>query len=311
MPKLHDLLCKHLLREALDPLGTVELEKPVAPLDEQRIDVYCELRAVLPPPEDVPHLGLVRRMAEVERRFLIEPFSATPSVEGVDDTLRKKFHLHHALKKAGKGVPLAKPALWVLSPGRPEEVLRGYACTSLPDWPSGFYRCPPELATWVVVLAELPKTPDTILLRLLGPATMQLGALRELDAQPMTPTERQPWIDILADVRYLLDEAQEPTPEEKTIMTELRQRWEREKAELRAEGRAQAMTELGQRWEREKAELRAEGTAKAILTILTTRGLQVSDGTRQHVLDCKDPSTLDRWLARALTATTDTEVIAA
>lgn len=107
-------------------------------------------------------------------------------------------------------------------------------------------------------------------------------------AQLMTAIQRQPWIDILPDVRYLLDEAQEPTPEEKTIMTELRQRWEREKAELRA-----------------------EGTAKAILTILTTRGLQVSDGTRQHVLDCKDPSTLDRWLARALTATTDSEVIAA
>ena len=143
-----------------------------------------------------------------------------------------------------------------------------------------------------MVLAELPKTADTILLRLLGPPTMQLAALRELDAQPMTAAQRQPWIDILADVRYLLDGAQEPTPEEKTIMTELRQRWEREKAELRAEGQT-------------------AGTAQAILTILTTRGLQVSDGTRQHVLDCKDPNTLDRWLARALTATTDTEVIAA
>ena len=56
MRKLHDLLCKHLLREALDPLSTVELEKPVAPLDEQRIDVYCELRSELPPPEALNEL---------------------------------------------------------------------------------------------------------------------------------------------------------------------------------------------------------------------------------------------------------------
>ena len=315
MPKLHDLLCKHLLREALDPLGTVELEKPVAPLDEQRIDVYCELRAELPPPEAVPHLGLVRRMAEVERRFLIEPFSSTPSIESVDDTLRKKFHLHHALKKAARSTPIPKPVLWVLSPGRPEEVLGGYAGVSLPDWPSGFYRCVRELATWVVVLAELPKTADTILLRLLGPATMQLEALRELDAQPLTAAQRQPWIDVLADVRYLLDGAQDPTPEEQTIMTELRQRWEREKAELRAEGRAQAASELGTRWEREKAELRAEstaeGTAKAILTVLVARGLQVSEAIQQHVLGCKDPNTLDRWLARAATVASATDVIAA
>ena len=54
MPKLHDLLCKYLLREALDPIGNVELEKPVAPLDEQRIDVFCELRPELPPPDSLP-----------------------------------------------------------------------------------------------------------------------------------------------------------------------------------------------------------------------------------------------------------------
>lgn len=71
------------------------------------------------------------------------------------------------------------------------------------------------------------------------------------------------------------------------------------------------MTELRQRWEREKVELRAEGTAKAILTVLVARGFQVSDGIRQRVLDCKDPSTLERWLARAATAASATEVIAA
>jgi hypothetical protein len=288
MPKLHDLLCKHLLREALDPISTVELEKPVAPLDEQRIDVYCELRPELPPPDALPHLGLVRRMAEVERRFLIEPFSSTPSVDSVDDNLRKKFNLHHGLKKAAKGVPSPKPVLWVLSPGRPEEVLQGYVGAPVAGWPSGFYRCAPELATWIVVLAEVSKTADTLLLRLMGPATMQLEALRELDALPMDPAQRQPWIDILADVRYLFDEEPDLSPEEKTIMTELRQRWEREKADLRAEGKAEA-----------------------ILSVLVARGFKVSDGVRQHVLGCKDPSTLERWLARAITAASDAEVIAA
>lgn len=288
MPKLHDLLCKHLLREALDPISTVELEKPVAPLDEQRIDVYCELRPELPPPDALPHLGLVRRMAEVERRFLIEPFSSTPSVDSVDDNLRKKFNLHHGLKKAAKGNSSPKPALWALSPGRPEEVLQGYAGAQAAGWPSGFYRFAPELATWVVVLAELPKTAETLLLRLLGPATMQLEALRELDAMPLSEAQRQPWIDILADVRYLFDEEPDLSPEEKTIMTELRQRWEREKAELRAEGKAEA-----------------------ILSVLVARGFKVSDGVRQRVLGCKDPSTLERWLARAITAASDAEVIAA
>jgi hypothetical protein len=296
MPKLHDLLCKHLLREALDPISTVELEKPVAPLDEQRIDVYCELRAELPPPDALPHLGLVRRMAELERRFLIEPFSSTPSVDSVDDNLRKKFNLHHGLKKAAKGTPSPKPVLWVLSPGRPEDVLHGYVGVPVADWPSGFYRCAPELTMWIVVLSELPKTAATLLLRLLGTTTMQLEALRELDALPLSETQRQPWIDILADVRYLFDEEPDLSPEEKTVMTELRKRWEREKADLRAEGRVEG---------------RAEGRAESILTLLSARGLSVSEPVKARVLGCKDLSILDRWLLRATTAASDTEVIAA
>jgi len=141
---------------------------------------------------------------------------------------------------------------------------------------------------WVVVLAELPMTPETRLLRLLGPAPMQIMALRELDTLPLSAAQRQPWIDILADVRYLLDEAPDLSPEERTVMTELRQRWEREKAELRAEGKAEA-----------------------ILSVLVARGFQVSEGVRQRVLGCKDPNTLERWLARAITATTDVDVVAA
>ena len=48
-------------------------------------------------------------------------------------------------------------------------------------WPPGFYRCVPVLRLWVVVLAELPKTPETRLLRMFGPPPMQLAVLAELD----------------------------------------------------------------------------------------------------------------------------------
>ena len=79
-------------------------------------------------------------------------------------------------------------------------------------------------------------------------------------------------------------------------MTELRQRWEREKAELRAQGRVEG---------------RVEGRAESILTLLSARGLLVSDKVKARVLGCKDLSLLDRWLVRAATAASDSEVIAA
>ncbi len=302
--KLQDLLRKHVLREALDPIAIVELEKTVAPLDEQRIDGYCELRAERPPPSELVHLGVMRRMAELEKRSMVEQFSGTTTVDAIDDLLRKKFHLHHSLKKQKRNARVPKPVLWVLSAGRPSEVLT--ECAGLParkgdgdgggDWPLGFYFCAPVLRTWVVVLSELPKTSETRLLRMFGPPLMQLEVLAELETLPTESPEQQPWIDILAEVRYLIEKEPGLSPEEKTVMTELRKRWEKEKADLRREGEAAG---------------EAKGKAAAILAVLQARGFVVSERTSTQIRSCRDLAVLDGWLVRAATAASENEVIAA
>lgn len=121
---------------------------------------------------------------------------------------------------------------------------------------------------------------------------MQLEALRELNALPHDDPQHEPWVDILADVRYLIEQVPDLSPEEQSIMTELRQRWEREKAELRSSAQV-------------------ETKAEAILAVLTARGFAVSDGVRRRILGCKDLRVLDRWLVRAVTASSDSDVIAA
>ena len=83
-------------------------------------------------------------------------------------------------------------------------------------------------------------------------------------------------------------------------MTELRQRWEREKAELRTAAMAEG-----------EARGEAKGKAEGILTMLRARGLSVSEPVRARVLGCRDLRMLDRWLIRAATAASDTDVIAA
>ncbi len=50
--------------------------------------------------------------------------------------------------------------------------------------------------------------------------------------------------------------------------------------------------------------------AAAILTVLETRGLAVDGETRAHIMACGDTATLQRWLARAVTAASAAEVIA-
>ncbi len=297
MRKLQDVLRKHILREALEPVAVVELEKALALLDEQYADGYCELKPDRPPEDALPHLGLLRRMVERGRRCFIEQDSKTTSIGQAEDALYKVFTFYQGLKKAAKkGTPVPKPELWIVSPGRPEQVLEDYTGLPAPDWPPGVYRFPKGLALWVIVLSELPKTAETRALRMFGKPAMQLQVLRELNALAPSDPENEAWVDILADVRYLIEQVPDLSPEEQTIMTELRQRWEREKSELRTAARAEG---------------KAEGKAEGILTMLRARGLPVSESVRTRVLSCKDLSMLDRWLVRAATAVSDTDVIAA
>jgi hypothetical protein len=48
--------------------------------------------------------------------------------------------------------------------------------------------------------------------------------------------------------------------------------------------------------------------AEAILTVLKTRGLAVSEAQRQEIVRCLDRSRLDRWLARAVVASSVDEI---
>jgi hypothetical protein len=58
-----------------------------------------------------------------------------------------------------------------------------------------------------------------------------------------------------------------------------------------------------------EAKGRAEGRAEALLTILSSRGIEVADDLRTRILACADLATLDRWLARAATAESADEVL--
>jgi hypothetical protein len=59
------------------------------------------------------------------------------------------------------------------------------------------------------------------------------------------------------------------------------------------------------------AEGEINGLARAIVGFLAARGIPVSDEVRAHIEACRDASTLGRWIARAATAASAEEVIAA
>ncbi len=58
-----------------------------------------------------------------------------------------------------------------------------------------------------------------------------------------------------------------------------------------------------------RVEGRVEGEARALLTVLRGRGIAVPDAVRDRIPAEKDPARLERWLEKAGTASTVTEVL--
>jgi hypothetical protein len=57
------------------------------------------------------------------------------------------------------------------------------------------------------------------------------------------------------------------------------------------------------------AQGRAEGRTEALLTILRVRGIAVPDTVRERILAQKEPERLERWLEKAVVATSVDTVI--
>ena len=59
-----------------------------------------------------------------------------------------------------------------------------------------------------------------------------------------------------------------------------------------------------------RVEGRAEGEARALLTALRVRGIAVSEAAREQILAQKDLEQLERWLEKAIVATSLADVLA-
>jgi len=58
-----------------------------------------------------------------------------------------------------------------------------------------------------------------------------------------------------------------------------------------------------------KAQGKAQGKAEAVLTLLVSRGVSVSEAVRSKILACSDLARLDRWLIKAVSAASTDEIL--
>jgi len=218
----HDQFAKDYLKELLAPLGEVQVPRSVAG-EVREIDVWF---APLPRPTVEPSvLGLLGRMAASP--CLLEPFHNAPTPTEIRNCLLKLFELHGELQRQARRdserlQEADLPRLWILSPTASVPLLDGFrAIVDEDNWMRGIYFLGDHLKAAVVAIHQLPRTDETLWLRILGKGTVQRQAIDELAALPEDNLLRANALELLANLRLNLEASENLSEEDRELIMNL------------------------------------------------------------------------------------------
>jgi hypothetical protein len=217
----HDQFAKDLLESLLSPFGKVETDRKISG-EVREIDVcFFPYSAA----EHLPSLGLLSKLASTGVAF--EPFRNPVSADEIRSCEGKLLDLHAELNRQSKRQQQPNdtllPMLWILTPTLAAATLKSFgAITNVEDWGNGVYLFPPGQKTGIVVIHQLPETPDTLWLRILGKRKVQQRAIAEINRLDLNSPYRQNALKLLADLMVVLDARQNQNNHETELLMSLR-----------------------------------------------------------------------------------------
>lgn len=213
MPKFkHDEFAKSYLEELLSTIGKAVPNRQIKS-ETRAADLWFELgsRAKTRRHE----LGLLGDL--LTRNALIEVFRNPASAAEIRSCQGKLFDLEAALlrKTKRRKNPLTEdklPYLWLIMPTASEEIRNGFG--AMPTGTPGVYEFPVLQRTGLIVVHQLPKTEETLWLRILGREGNQRQAIEEFTQQPTEGGLRASIEEVLTDYRAKLEDSGEKLTQE-------------------------------------------------------------------------------------------------
>ncbi len=192
---IHDQFAKSLLSEFLEPYGTTVTNLEVS--DEPRfVDLYFKPKVDLA----LHPLGFLGQMAQ--QPCLIEPFRNPIDDAAIQTCLLKALMVCAQQQRHGADV---MPYLWMLTPTASTRILELFGAVG----EAGVYRLAAGLKAAIVVIHQLPRSRETLWIRLLGRNGFQKRAIEEvMDLPPGDPSRRRV-LELLGNWKIMLDEKTE------------------------------------------------------------------------------------------------------
>ncbi|GCA92562.1 DUF4351 domain-containing protein [Microcystis aeruginosa] len=206
----------------------------------QEIDVYFRPTS----PEMPPELGLLGRL--VQTPCLLEPHRNPVTIEGILACLSKLLTVREQLQREAHRhqQPLLAeniPRLWILTPTASQRIITAFSGQLNPDWGEGIYFLPPALTTSLIVLHQLPETPETLWLRLLGRGGTRTRAIDELEALSPHHPFKSASLKLLYNLSRNLQALPKRTQEERKFIMRLAPLYEQDREAAIQKGRIEGI----------------------------------------------------------------------
>jgi len=199
----HDDFAKAYLVELLSTIGTATPNYPLK-AETREADLWFQINPEFEKARS--QLGLLGRL--LPKDSLIEVFRNPATPFEIGGCKNKRFSLEAELVRKAKrqNIPVTEselPSLLLLMPTASQEIQNGFGVVATET--TGVYLFPRFERSQLVVLHQLPKSEDTLWLRLLGRAGYQRSAMEEFSAMPTEVPLHANIGELLADYRTMLE----------------------------------------------------------------------------------------------------------
>jgi hypothetical protein len=220
--KLHDQFAKQYLATLLETVGEVQVSYEVLGKSLQA-DLRMTPTEAVTVASDRQQLGLLGQMAE--RECLLEVFWNTPSQREIRTCLLKLFLVQNdgynqAKANQQKLLETELPMLWIVTTSISEALRKRFGAQLKPSngWCAGVFWLTEGFHTAIVAINQLPPTPETLWLRLLGRGATLTQAISELQAFPKLHPLRRKVLELLVARQRAMEKQKQLSTEDKELL---------------------------------------------------------------------------------------------
>ncbi|NJL78700.1 MAG: DUF4351 domain-containing protein [Richelia sp. SM2_1_7] len=289
---IHDEFAKDYLEELLKNYGTVEPDKKVSG-EKKEIDILFTPSAQQT--YDLQLIGVLGRFAEYPA--ILEPFRNAAPADEICDCIIKVLEVKAKMRREAKAnnTKLQEekiPKLWVLTPTASETVLSGFNIKQKEGWLPGVYFLGDNLRSAIVAIHQLPKTIETLWLRLLGRGRVQEQAMLELQELPPSNPFQQATLKLVYNLRQNLRANQNLEEDDRELIMRLEPLYQQDRERAIQEGNLQGEQRLVIR----QLNRRIGEIDSSLIEQVNGLSIEQLESLGEALLDFSEVADLEAWL---------------